>query len=81
MIELKNFRSDCQHATIGFYRADGDIEVLATLNNSGAHLSDSEFDRIVNDLLTDLQRLTDMNDIEAFNFDAAVDVIDLSGNF
>lgn len=40
--------------SIGFYREDGDFAILATLNNNDAHLADSIFKEIVQDLTATL---------------------------
>jgi hypothetical protein len=40
--------------SIGFYREDGDFAILATLNNNDAHLADSVYKEIVQDLTATL---------------------------
>lgn len=46
--------------SIGYEREDGELAVLATLNNRDEHMSAEDFDRIVAALVVQLQQSTDI---------------------
>ena len=50
---------------------------LVALNNVAGHYTDSIFYRLVTDLIQKLKSITGISDIEALDYDAAVDVLDL----
>jgi hypothetical protein len=61
--------------SIGFTRDDGDFELLATLNNSGDHLSDDDFGELVNEVASTLCRRL-VCQIDVLERNDAPDVID-----
>lgn len=63
--------------SIGFTRDDGEFELLATLNNSGDHLSDDDFGDLVNDVASTLCRRL-VCQIEVLERNDAPDVVDLN---
>lgn len=82
---MNGFELGDSSATIGWYRSDGDFEVLVSLNNAAGHYTDAIFYQLVTDLIEKLKSITGISDIEALDYDAAVDVLDLefveSGQF
>ena len=62
--------------SFGFTRADGDFELVATLNNSGKHMSDEVFTDFVNHVKLAFEYATNGH-IEVLERQDALDIVQL----
>ena len=69
------FRDTATTLTVGFFREDGDFEVVATFNNSGHHLSPVHFNKFVNDYIDSYDGHSSTHALEVFVRQDAPDVI------
>jgi hypothetical protein len=69
------FRDTAKTLTVGFFREDGDFEVVATFNNSGQHLSNEHFVRFVNEWIDSFDGHSSCHALEVFVREDAPDVI------
>lgn len=69
------FREAAKTLTVGFFREDGDFEVVATFNNSGQHLSNEHFVRFVNEFVDTYDGHSSTHALEVFVREDAPDVI------
>ena len=60
------FRDTAKTLTVGFFREDGDFEVVATFNNSGQHLSNQHFVRFVNEWIDSFDGHSSVHALEVF---------------
>ena len=60
--------------SIGFIREDGDLQLLATLNNTDEHLDQRQFEHLVANTV-DFYRVKVSPDIKAYERDDAPDYI------
>ncbi len=63
------------HYTIGFRRGDGDIEVLATLNNSGEHMTEEEFETVTIAVRAVIETYTGLDDVAVFERQDVPDIV------
>lgn len=71
----KTFSKGDDRASIGFFRGDGDFELLATLNNGGEQYSPEVFAEIVQLTVKKLNESSNVDDIVALHREDAPDVI------
>jgi hypothetical protein len=69
------FRNTATTLTVGFFREDGDFEVVATFNNSGQHLSAVHFREFVNNYIDSFDGHSSAHALEVFVREDAPDVI------
>lgn len=77
---MREFEMQDDTATIGFIRPDGDLEVLAALNNSGSYLGVIHFKSLVDGLLSSLKWSCDGYEIKAYYRHDLEDVINITGD-
>lgn len=65
-----------QTYSIGFTRADGDFELLATLNNTGEHLSNDDFEALKNHIKDFIEVKGELS-IEALHRQDAYDIVQI----
>jgi hypothetical protein len=70
-----HFSKGNDRASIGFFRGDGDFELLATLNNGGEQYSPEAFAKIVQTTVKILNEASNVDDIVALHREDAPDVI------
>ena len=75
--EKQLFSKGDDRASIGFFRGDGDFELLATLNNGGEQYSHETFAEIVQAVLMMLNQGSDAEDIVALHREDALDIISM----
>lgn len=68
-----------QTYSIGFTRSDGDFELLATLNNTGEHLSNDDFETLKNHIIDFIKIKSELS-IEALHRQDAYDIVELEGD-
>lgn len=64
-----------KHITIGYIRDDGDVAVLATLNNNDEHLSNDEFEELIANTVAYYTNIID-EDVRAWERQDAPDYLD-----
>jgi hypothetical protein len=64
--------------SIGFMRDDGDLALVATLNNLDEHMSDEHFDVLVNGVKTYIALMTKRNDVQVLEREDAPDYVELN---
>jgi hypothetical protein len=69
------FRDTAKTLTVGFFREDGDFEVVATFNNLGQHLSNQHFVKFVNDYIDNYDNYSSTHALEVFVREDAPDII------
>ena len=73
--ENEPFSKGNDRASVGFFRGDGDFELLATLNNGGEQYSPEVFAEIVQMIVKKLNEASNVDDIVALYREDAPDVI------
>lgn len=71
----QSFSKGNDRASIGFFRGDGDFELLATLNNGGEQYSPEVFEEIVQRTVETISDASNVDDIVALHREDAPDVI------
>ena len=68
--------------TIGYYRTDEDFAILATLNNNDEHLTEEQFDEMIDSIVARLEGATGMvrDEIIVLNRQDAPDYLDDAEN-
>ena len=66
--------------SIGFMRDDGDLALVATLNNLDEHMSDEHFNVLVDGVKTYIALMTKRNDVLVLEREDAPDYVTLEEN-
>ena len=67
-------------ASIGFMREDGDLALVATLNNLDEHMSDDEFKTLVKAVAAYIELMSKRNDVVVLEREDAPDYVTLETN-
>ena len=63
--------------SIGFMRDDGDLALVATLNNLDGHMSDEHFDVLVDGVKNYIALMTKRNDVLVLEREDAPDYVEI----
>jgi hypothetical protein len=63
--------------SIGFMRDDGDLALVATLNNLDEHMSDEHFDVLVDGVKNYIALMTKRNDVLVLEREDAPDYVEI----
>lgn len=66
--------------SIGFMRDDGDLALVATLNNLDEHMSDEHFDVLVHGVKNYIGLMTKRDDVQVLEREDAPDYVELNLN-
>lgn len=66
--------------SIGFFREDGDLALVATLNNLDEHMSDDEFKTLVKAVAAYIEAMSKRNDVVVLEREDAPDYVTLETN-
>lgn len=66
--------------SIGFMRDDGDLALVATLNNLDEHMSDERFNVLVDGVKTYIALMTKRNDVLVLEREDAPDYVTMENN-
>jgi hypothetical protein len=61
--------------SIGFFREDGDLALVATLNNLDEHMSDDEFKTLVKAVAAYIELMSKRNDVVVLEREDAPDYV------
>jgi hypothetical protein len=61
--------------SIGFMRDDGDLALVATLNNLDEHMSDGEFNDLINGVKAYIELMSKRNDVVVLEREDAPDYV------
>jgi hypothetical protein len=61
--------------SIGFHREDGDLALVATLNNLDEHMSDDEFKTLVKAVAAYIELMSKRNDVVVLEREDAPDYV------
>jgi len=63
--------------SIGFIRDDGDLALFATFNNLDEHMSDGDFNELINGVKAYLELMSKRNDVVVLEREDAPDYVEL----
>jgi hypothetical protein len=66
--------------SIGFFREDGDLALVATLNNLDEHMSNDEFKTLVKAVAAYIELMSKRNDVVVLEREDAPDYVTLETN-